>query len=144
MISYYNDDVKLPSIKKRSTSSWIKSVAAKYQKTVDSISYIFCSDEKILEVNKQYLQHDYYTDIITFDYTENSDIISGDIFVSIDRVKDNAKEFKVTFEEELRRVLIHGILHLLGYPDKKPSEERKMRQKENEALLVYEEIDNAN
>ena len=122
---------------KNKIKRWIKNIIENEGKKLGEISYIFCSDEYLLDINQKYLEHNTYTDIITFDYTENSNIISGDIFVSIDRVKENSIKFKVTFEEELRRVLIHGILHLLGYPDKKPSEEKKMREKENEALLLY-------
>ena len=101
----------MPAIKKRETTEWIKSVAATYEKRIGEIAYIFCSDEKILEINREYLDHDYYTDIITFDYTEKNRI-SGDIFISIDTVKSNADEFKVSYEEELHRIIIHGILHL--------------------------------
>ena len=122
---------------KNKIKRWIKNVIENEEKKLGEISYIFCSDEYLLDINQKYLEHNTYTDIITFDYIENLNIISGDIFVSIDRVKENSVKFKVTFEEELRRVLIHGILHLLGYPDKKPSEEKKMREKENEALLLY-------
>ncbi|MBQ6754968.1 MAG: rRNA maturation RNase YbeY [Bacteroidales bacterium] len=115
---------------------WIKQVVENAGFRLGSVSYIFCSDEKILEVNKQYLNHDFYTDIITFDYVEK-DIINGDIFISTDRVRENAQEFNVAFEEELHRVIIHGILHLLGQQDHTPKEEKQMRKKENEALLLF-------
>ncbi len=115
---------------------WIKQVVENAGFKLGSVSYIFCSDEKILEVNKQYLNHDFYTDIITFDYVEK-DIINGDIFISTDRVRENAKNFNVAFEEELHRVIIHGILHLLGQQDHTPKEEKQMRKKENEALLLF-------
>lgn len=115
---------------------WIKQVVENAGFRLGSVSYIFCSDEKILEVNKQYLNHDFYTDIITFDYVEK-DIINGDIFISTDRVRENAKNFNVAFEEELHRVIIHGILHLLGQQDHTPKEEKQMRKKENEALLLF-------
>lgn len=115
---------------------WIKQVVENAGFKLGSVSYIFCSDEKILEVNKQYLNHDFYTDIITFDYVEK-DIINGDIFISTDRVRENAQEFNVAFEEELHRVIIHGILHLLGHQDHTPKEEKQMRKKENEALLLF-------
>ena len=115
---------------------WIKQVVENAGFKVGDVSYIFCSDEKILEVNKQYLNHDFYTDIITFDYVEK-DIINGDIFVSTDRVKENAKEFGVAFEEELHRVIIHGILHLLGQEDHTPQQQKQMRKKENEALSLF-------
>ena len=116
----------MPAIRRRDTSAWIKSVAATYGKRVGSIAYIFCNDDKILEVNLQYLQHDYYTDIITFDYCEDEllmekkDTISGDLFISLDTVRSNAAQQGTTYEEELHRVIIHGILHLCGINDKGP------------------------
>ena len=135
MISYQADGIKMPAIKKRETTEWIKAVAATYEKRIGEIAYIFCSDEKILEINREYLDHDYYTDIITFDYTEKNRI-SGDIFISIDTVKSNADEFEVSYEEELHRIIIHGILHLCGINDKGPGEREIMTQKENEALAL--------
>lgn len=114
---------------------WIKQVVENAGCKLGDVSYIFCSDEKILEVNKQYLNHDFYTDIITFDYVEKNRI-NGDIFISTDRVKENASQFNVDFEEELHRVIIHGILHLLGQEDHTPKEEQQMRKKENEALKL--------
>lgn len=134
-ISYYAEDVKLPAIKKRETSSWIKEVASGYNKKTGDISYIFCSDEKILEVNKQYLQHDYFTDIITFDYTEGN-VISGDLFISLDTVKSNAQQFNSSYEDELYRIIIHGILHLCGINDKGPGEREMMEKEENKALAL--------
>ncbi len=133
MITYQTDGVKMPSIKKRETTAWIKAVAKTYGKHTGDIAYIFCSDEKILEVNRQYLQHDYYTDIITFDYTEG-DRISGDLFISLDTVRTNAEQFKTPYETELRRVIIHGILHLCGINDKGPGERETMEAAENRAL----------
>lgn len=132
-ISYQAEGVKLPSIKKRETSNWIKSVAAYYEKKVGDVSYMFCSDDKILEVNNQYLQHNYYTDIITFDYTEG-DMISGDIFISLDTVKSNSEEFNTDYLEELHRIIIHGILHLCGINDKADGEREYMTECENKAL----------
>lgn len=132
-IIYQADGVKLPAIKKRDTSNWIKAVAATYGKKVGDVAYIFCSDEKILEVNNQYLQHDYYTDIITFDYTEGN-TISGDIFISLDTVKSNSEEFKTDYNQELHRIIIHGILHLCGINDKGPGEREHMTECENKAL----------
>ena len=132
-ISYQTEGVKMPSIRRRDTSAWIKRVAESYQKKIGELAYIFCSDEKILEVNKQYLQHDYYTDIITFDYCEE-DILSGDLFISLDTVKSNSEEFKTPYEEELDRTIIHGILHLCGINDKGPGEREIMEAAENKAL----------
>ena len=138
MISYQTDGVEMPSIKKRETTEWIKSVAATYGKRVGEIAYIFCSDEKILEVNRQYLQHDYYTDIITFDYT-SGDKISGDLFISLDTVKTNSEAFNTPYNEELHRTIIHGILHLCGINDKGPGEREIMEENENRALAILPE-----
>lgn len=126
-------------IKKREVTKWIKDVAASYDKKVGDVSYIFCSDEKILEINKAYLQHDYYTDIITFDYTDEN-IISGDIFISLDTVESNAKEFNTDYLEELHRIIIHGILHLCGINDKGPGEREYMTECENKALSLLGNI----
>ena len=117
MIFYTTENVKAPKLEKRKTNVWIKTVAEKYDKKIGEIAYIFCDDAKILEVNKTYLQHDYFTDIITFDYCEGA-VLNGDIFISLDTVRTNAQEFGVTFENELHRILIHGILHLCGQEDK--------------------------
>lgn len=132
-IIYQNEDVKVPLIKKREVTKWIKDVAASYGKKVGDISYIFCSDEKILEINKEYLQHDYYTDIISFDYTDE-DVISGDLFISLDTVKSNSEQFNTDYHEELHRIIIHGILHLCGINDKGPGERERMTECENKAL----------
>ena len=99
------------------------------------LSFVFCSDEYLLKMNIDYLNHNFYTDVITFDYTEG-DVISGDVFISIERIKDNAKIFKTSFENELQRVMIHGVLHLIGYKDKTEDEKKEMRQKENKYLNV--------
>ncbi|MFM2291012.1 MAG: hypothetical protein RIS29_825 [Bacteroidota bacterium] len=136
MIQYIAEDIKMPSLKKTNVTRWIKEIATGYNKKTGDIAFIFCSDERILEVNKQYLEHDYYTDIITFDYTEG-DSISGDIFISIDTVKSNAEEFGATFENELHRIIIHGILHLCGQDDKTPELRAEMSKKENLALEKY-------
>jgi len=139
-IHYYAEEVKAPAIKKRTVSNWIKDVTAGYGYKIGEISYIFCSDEKILEINKEYLKHDYYTDIITFDYTEDQ-TISGDLFISLDTVKTNAEKFNTTYKEELHRTLIHGILHLCGINDKGPGEREIMEKEENKALaLLPEEV----
>ena len=117
MISYQSDGVKMPEFNHRSTTAWIKAVAATYGRRVGEIGYMFVSDEKILEVNNQYLDHDYYTDIITFDYDEG-DVINGDIVISLDTVRSNAEQFGKAYDDELHRVIIHGILHLCGINDK--------------------------
>lgn len=135
MITYNSEDISMPAIKKREMSAWIRSVAQKYGRRVGDIGYMFVSDEKILEVNRQYLGHDYYTDIITFDYDEG-DKINGDIVISLDTVATNAEQYGKTYEDELHRVIIHGILHLCGINDKGPGEREIMEQAENEALAM--------
>ena len=135
MISYNTVNVKMPAIRRRDTSAWVKAVAASYGKKVGEIAYIFVDDEEILRVNREYLQHDYYTDIITFDYTEG-DTISGDLFISLDTVRTNAEQFDKPYEEELHRVIIHGILHLCGINDKGPGEREIMEAAENKALAM--------
>lgn len=135
MITYNAENVKFPKIKRRETTAWIKKVAASYGRKVGEIGYLFCDDEKILEVNREYLQHDYYTDIITFDYDED-DIISGDLVISLDTVKSNAELFHKNYDEELHRVIIHGILHLCGINDKGPGEREIMEAAENKALAM--------
>ncbi len=135
MISYNTENVKMPVLRKREVNAWIRAVAAKYGKKVGEVAYIFCDDAKILEVNRQYLQHDYYTDIITFDYCEGN-TLHGDIFISLDTVRSNAQEFGVPFDNELHRILIHGILHLCGQNDKAPADHKEMTRKENEALAL--------
>ena len=138
MISYHTINVKMPAIKRRANSAWVKAVAESYGKQVGDVAYIFCDDEKILEVNRQYLNHDYYTDIITFDYcTDNT--VNGDLFISLDTVRSNAEAFGKTYEEELHRVIIHGILHLCGINDKGPGEREIMEAAENKALAIRPE-----
>ena len=135
MITYNTENVPMPHIRRRDTSAWIRRVAEQHGYSVGDVAYIFCDDEKILEVNRQYLQHDYYTDIITFDYTEGRRI-AGDIFISLDTVASNAEQFHTTYEQELHRVIIHGILHLCGIDDKGPGEREVMEQHENAALSL--------
>ena len=138
MISYNTVNVKMPAIRRRDTSAWVKAVAASYGKKVGEIAYIFVDDEEILRVNREYLQHDYYTDIITFDYTEG-DTISGDLFISLDTVRTNAEQFDKPDDEELHRVIIHGILHLCGINDKGPGEREIMEAAEDKALAMLGE-----
>ena len=133
MITYNCENVKLPAIKKRDTSAWIRRVAATYGKKIGEVGYLFCNDEKILEVNREFLQHDYYTDIITFDYCED-DTLNGDIVISLDTVRSNAQQLGKDYDEELHRVIIHGILHLCGINDKGPGERERMEAAENKAL----------
>ena len=135
MITYQAEGVKMPSIRKRENTAWVKAVAQSYNKRVGEVAYIFVDDEKILEVNRLYLQHDYYTDIITFDYCEG-DVISGDLFISLDTVRSNAGQMGVAYEQELDRVIIHGILHLCGIDDKGPGEREIMEAAEDKALAM--------
>lgn len=135
MITYNADGVKMPKIRHRDTTAWIKRVAEAHGRKVGEIGYMFVSDEKILEVNRQYLGHDYYTDIITFDYDED-DVISGDLVISLDTVRTNAEKFGKDYADELNRVIIHGILHLCGINDKGPGEREIMEAHENAALAM--------
>lgn len=135
MITYNCEGVKMPNIMKRDTTAWIKRVAAEYGRKVGEIGYMFVDDEKILEVNREYLGHDYYTDIITFDYDEG-DRINGDLVISLDTVRTNAEQFGKSYDEELHRVIIHGILHLCGINDKGPGEREIMEAAENKALRI--------
>ena len=135
MITYNTDGVKMPNIRRRDISAWIKKVAASYGRKVGEVGYMFVNDEKILEVNNQYLGHDYYTDIITFDYDEG-DTINGDLVISLDTVRTNAEKFGKQYEDELHRVIIHGILHLCGINDKGPGEREIMEANENKALAM--------
>lgn len=137
MITYNSDGVKMPNIRKRTVSAWIKAVAATFGRKVGEIGYMFVDDEKMLEVNNEYLGHDYYTDIITFDYDEG-DTISGDLVISLDTVRTNAEKFGKDYNEELHRVIIHGILHLCGINDKGPGEREIMEAHENKALALLE------
>ena len=139
MITYNTDGASMPKIKKREITRWIKGVAASYGRKVGEIGYLFVSDEKILECNREYLGHDYYTDIITFDYDEG-DRINGDIVISLDTVRTNSEKFGKPYDEELHRVIIHGILHLCGINDKGPGEREIMEANEDRALALLDEI----
>ena len=132
-ISYIAENVALPQLNHEAVASWVEKVAASLGKRVGALSYIFCDDEYILDTNRKYLQHDYYTDIITFDYCED-DTISGDLFISLDTVRSNAEAQGTPYDEELHRVIIHGILHLCGINDKGPGERAIMEAAENKAL----------
>lgn len=129
-IHYFSETAKFRFNRKRVTTNWFKKVINSYKKEIGDISIVFCSDEQLLEINKQYLKHSYFTDVITFNYNSN-DVISGDIYISIDRISENARNFNESFDKELNRVMIHGILHLLGFNDKKSSEKEKMRELED-------------
>ena len=139
MITFQTEDIAMPAIQQEQVKEWIKAVAATYGKRVGPISYFFCSDKRILEVNLEYLQHDYYTDIITFDYCEGNKL-SGDIFISLETVCSNAEMLHQPYEQELHRVIIHGILHLCGINDKGPGEREIMEAAENKALELLKTI----
>ncbi|QKZ11670.1 rRNA maturation RNase YbeY [Spirosoma sp. KUDC1026] len=137
MIRFFTEDVPYEQPKKRATQQWLKKQAEQEGYSVGELNYIFCSDEYLLQVNRDYLQHDYYTDIITFDQSEEEDKIEGDIFVSVDRVTDNAAQLNITPQQEMTRVLAHGMLHLCGYGDKSEEEAKLMRAKEEEWMNAF-------
>ena len=117
-------------------ADWLKAVISSEDGILSQVDYVFCSDDEVLEMNEKYLNHDTYTDILTFDYTEGK-VIAGDIFISVDRVKDNAEQLSISFEEEMLRVMAHGVLHLFGYKDKSKEEVLLMRSKENEKIELF-------
>lgn len=133
MIRFFSDNISFDFKPKAFTKRWLKMVAESEGRKIGDISVIFCSDDYLLDINKKFIGHDYYTDIITFDYCEG-DVLSGDLFISIDSVKDNSAHFKTTFEEELNRVIVHGVLHLIGFDDHTPDDQAMMRSKENQYL----------
>jgi len=137
MLKFFSEEIdfKLPFPQK--TSTWIKTICKSDGYDIGDLSYIFCSDDYLLEINKQYLDHDYYTDIITFDNSEEDGKVEADIYVSVDRVRENAAEFGSDFETEMHRVLIHGLLHLIGYNDTSDELKAQMRAKEDECLLLF-------
>jgi probable rRNA maturation factor len=135
MISFnYETEFELPN--EDQLSNWLSHVILSENKKEGDINYIFCDDEYLLNLNEQYLDHDTLTDIISFDYSVGNEL-HGDIFISIERVRDNAHDFKVTFDEELKRVLVHGVLHYCGYKDKSEDDEKLMRQKEDEKIKMF-------
>ena len=140
MVSYFLQDIDFVFKHKRLNNSWLKLVAESEIKKLGNINIIFCSDNYILDVNVKYLGHDYFPDIITFDYCVNN-ILSGDLFISIDTVRDNAEFYKTEFNDELNRVIVHGLLHLIGYDDHTPEEQKIMREKENYYLELRNHID---
>lgn len=135
-IFFHSEELDFQIENEEKTSNWIDSIISNHSKITGDITYIFCTDDYLLNVNKEHLSHDYYTDIITFDYTNNG-VISGDLFISIDRVRDNATQLNQTFETELKRVMIHGVLHLIGFGDKTEAEAKIMREKEEESILLF-------
>ena len=135
MVSYFQEDIRFELKGKTLNNRWLKMVAESEVKKLGPLSIIFCSDNYILDINIKYLQHDYFTDIITFDYCEG-ELVSGDLFISIDSVRENALHYQVKFEDELDRVMVHGLLHLIGYDDHTPEETALMRQKEDYYISI--------
>lgn len=138
MIQFIAEQVTMPSIEISAMKAWIKWVAATYQFKCGDIAFVFCNDARILQLNIDYLQHDYYTDVITFDYSTNTHI-AGDVFISLDTVRSNAIDAGIDFTPELHRIIIHAILHLCGNDDKTPDLRAQMTEKENSALAIFEE-----
>jgi probable rRNA maturation factor len=137
VIHFHYEEVDFKVPKTTQAKSWLKKVASSEGQSIKEINYIFCSDPYLLEINREHLDHDYLTDIITFDNSEIEGKIEADIFISIDRVKDNAEKFEVSFETEMKRVMVHGLLHLLGYKDKSKNDKKTMRAKEDQYLELY-------
>lgn len=133
MITFHTEDIEMPALDERKVGKWIRAVAADYGFAVGNINYIFCSDERELAVNREFLRHDYYTDVITFDYS-TAQTLNGDIFISLDTVRSNAEMVGTSFDHELMRILIHGVLHLTGQGDKTPETKAEMTAKEEKAL----------
>lgn len=139
MIRYFCEDIRFTYKNKLANNRWLKMVAGSEIRKIGDVNVIFCSDNYILDVNMKYLQHDYFTDIITFDYCEGK-VLSGDLFISVDSVRENSIEFGTDFEEELHRVIVHGVLHLIGYDDHTEEDKKVMRQKENYYLQMRSQI----
>lgn len=137
MVSFFSEDIDFKVVNPLKTKKWIKNTSFSEGYEVSQLNYIFCSDEYLLEINKQYLDHDYFTDIITFDNSEEDKQLEGDIYISVDRVRDNAETFHTDFDSEMRRVLIHGLLHLVGYEDSSEALKTAMRAKEDEYLSLF-------
>lgn len=140
MVSYFTQDTAFMYKDRRLTTRWLKEVALREGCKIGAVSVIFCSDPVILDVNRKYLGHDYYTDIITFDYCEE-EVLNGDLFISVDTVRANASEYGTLFHEELHRVIVHGVLHLIGYDDHSEADIAEMRMKENEYLELLKTME---
>lgn len=140
-VVFHTEGVKRPKLRFRIISAWLKKVIDKFGYTTGNMTYIFCDDEYLKNINIKYLNHDYYTDIVTFDYSTDK-VISGDMFISIDRVKENSVLFDCNLNDEFLRVMVHGLLHLLGYKDSNDSETATMRQLENECIFMFKDIEN--
>ena len=136
MIRFYTLDVEMPPIDPQRVKAWITEVAEMYGKTIGELYYYFCSDERLLEINRERLGHDFYTDIVTFPLTDCETVLSSEFCISVDRIKENAETFNRSHESELHRVIIHGVLHLIGFDDHTDEDEKEMREKEEEALKL--------
>lgn len=139
MISFETKNVVMPLLDLSKICKWLEEVATTHNKKIGNLNYLFCDDEEILKVNKKFLQHDYYTDIITFDYSRKNRV-GGDLFISLDTVKTNSEKFNVSYDSELLRVIVHGLLHLCGINDKGPGEREIMEKQENNALNLFKDI----
>ncbi|MCE7073621.1 rRNA maturation RNase YbeY [Dyadobacter sp. CY327] len=137
MLNFFTENVDFDLLRPLKTKKWIKNTSISEGYEIADLNYIFCDDDYLLEINKQYLDHDYFTDIITFDNSEEDNVIEGDIYISVDRVRENAATFNADFETEMRRVLIHGLLHLMGYDDTDEKLKAAMRAKEDQYLLLF-------
>lgn len=137
-ILFFQEDIRFDLKPKNRFKSWLRNIATSEGFSIKDLNYIFCTDEYLYNINLEYLKHDTYTDIITFDNSEKKTEIEGDIFVSIERIKDNAVNSKIEFDAELKRVLSHGLLHLMGYSDKTKEEKNTMRLMENKAIEMFE------
>lgn len=138
-IEYHFESIEIPDFNPEFFSLWLEEVAKTYAVELKELCYVFCSDEYLLAVNQEHLNHDYYTDIITFNYCEDK-LIAGDLFISVDRVMDNSKEYNVLFVDELSRVMVHGLLHLIGFDDKTPKEKEVMRSEETKCLILNTKV----
>ncbi|CAG5010428.1 Endoribonuclease YbeY [Dyadobacter sp. CECT 9275] len=137
MIKFFSEEIDFKVPKPLKTRQWLSSICKSVDYDLNTLNYIFCSDQYLLEINKQYLDHDYFTDIITFDNSEEEGVLEGDIYISVDRVRDNAQTFETDFETELRRVIVHGLLHLMGFEDTSEELKKEMRAKEDACLLLF-------
>ena len=135
MIEFFNEDIEFPKINNDKVINWIELIISNNGKEKGDITFIFCSDNYLIEINREYLNHDYNTDIITFNYNEEN-MVSGDIFISLETVTNNAKDYKVSFENELHRVIIHGVLHLIGFDDQTDEQQEEMTKKEEEFVRL--------
>ena len=136
MIRFSTLDVEMPPFDPQKTKAWIGEVAQQYGKTIGELYYYFCSDERLLDINRERLGHDFYTDIVTFPLTDCETVLSSEFCISVDRIAENAQTFGRSYESELHRVIIHGVLHLIGFDDHSEEDEKQMREKEEEALSL--------